>query len=76
MDQIILDIIKSFETNSKMINFKYKDFLAHVYKTFEDKINSCKVEKLKNKYKKMRLSILKYIVENEREITYKIHKCK
>ena len=45
---------------------KYKDFLVHVYKTFEDKINSCKVEKIKNKYKKMRVDALKYIVANEK----------
>jgi hypothetical protein len=73
MDQIILDIIKSFETKSTSMNFKYNDFLAHVYKTFDNEINSCKVEKIKNKYKKMRLSILKYIVENEKEIIYKIY---
>jgi hypothetical protein len=76
MNEIILDIIKSFESNTKKINFKYTDFIAHVYKTFDNKINSCKVEKIKNKYKKIRLSILKYIIENEKEITYKIHKCK
>ena len=55
---------------------KYKDFLVHVYKTFDDKINSCKVEKIKNKYKKMRVDALKYIVANEKSIETEIFKRK
>lgn len=76
MNPIILDIIKSFESSSKSRSSRYKDFLIHVYKTFEDKINSCRMEKLKNKYKKMRVSALKYIVANEKVITTEICKNK
>lgn len=76
MNNIILEIINSFESNSKTKTLKYKDFLTHVYKTFEDKINSCKVEKLKNKYKKMRVDALKYIVANEKAIETEIFKRK
>ena len=76
MDEIILDIIRSFKSSSKTKALKYKDFLVHVYKTFDDKINSCKVEKIKNKYKKIRLSVLQYIITNEKEITTEICKRK
>ena len=76
MDEIILDIIRSFKSSSKTKALKYKDFLVHVYKTFEDKINSCKVEKIKNKYKKMRVDALKYIVANEKSIETEIFKRK
>jgi len=72
MNSIIVDIINSFETNSKTRTSKYKDFLAHVYKTFENKITSSREKKIKNKYKKIRLSILEYILTNEKEITSKI----
>lgn len=76
MDEIILDIIGSFKSSSKTKALKYKDFLVHVYKTFDDKINSCKVEKIKNKYKKMRVDALKYIVANEKSIETEIFKRK
>lgn len=72
MNSIIADIINSFETKSKTKSSRYKDFLSYVYKTFDDKITACRVEKIKNKYKKMRLSVLEYIVVNEKEITTKI----
>lgn len=74
MDPVILDIIHSFETNSKTRSGRYNDFLTYVYSTFENKINSCKKEKLKNKYIKMRQSALKYIVANEKIIVNKICK--
>lgn len=76
MNSIILEIISSFESRSKTKASKYEDFLAHVYKTFEDKINSCKVEKLKNKYKMMRVDALKYIVANEKAVATEIFKNK
>lgn len=74
MDPVIIDIIHSFETSSKTRSGRYKDFLTYVYSTFENKINSCKKEKLKNKYIKMRQSALRYIVANEKIIVNKICK--
>lgn len=76
MDPVILDIINSFESSSKIRAHRYKDFLTHVYKTFDDKINSCKAEKMKNKYKMMRVSALRYILANEKVIATKICKNK
>jgi hypothetical protein len=72
MNSIIVDIINSFESDSKTRTSKYKDFLAYVYKTFEDKINYSKRKNMKDKYKKIRLSVLEYIIINKKEITSKI----
>jgi hypothetical protein len=72
MDSTILDIIKSFKSNSRVKKFKFKDFLVYVHQTFETKIKISKLQKLKDKYKKMRLSVLNYILANEKEITAKI----
>ena len=76
MNSIIVDIINSFESNSKTRTSKYKEFLAYVYKTFENKITSSREKKIKNKYKKIRLSVLQYIITNEKEITTEICKRK
>lgn len=70
----IKDIIQSFESPSKSRSARYNDLLAHIYMTFDKKISLCKTGKEMNKYKKMRTSVLRYIVANEREITS--HICK
>jgi hypothetical protein len=64
----VLEILQSFETISKNKMQKYKDFLAHVYMTFDKRISLCKTDGEMNKYKKMRNSVLSYIVANERAI--------
>jgi hypothetical protein len=76
MDSIISNIISSFETDKKKKHLIYADFISYVYITFDIKIDRCRSEKLKNKYRKMRTSILKYILENKKEISYKIYKHK
>lgn len=76
MENIIFQIIKSFKTTKKVDKYRYEDFLAHVYETFEKQINSCGTEKIKNKYKKMRTSILEYITSNKEQIISKINKHK
>lgn len=74
MDNTIMEIIKTFESQSNSKIKKYNDFLAHVYMTFDKKISLCKTNREMNKYKKMRNSILRYIVANERAITTEICK--
>lgn len=76
MNNIINDMVKSFESPSKTRKQKYNDFLAHVYMTFDKKISLCKKDREMNKYKKMRTDVLKYIVANERAITAEICKIK
>jgi hypothetical protein len=76
MNSQIRDIIKTFESTSKNRNQKYNEFLAHVYATFDKHISLCRSDKMMNKYKKMRNSVLSYIVANERAITAEICKNK
>ena len=76
MSNIISEIIKSFASNSKTKELRYKDFLTHIYKTFDDKIEASKEKNLKNKYKKMRVDILQYILINEKAIKTEIFKRK
>ena len=76
MNSIITYIINSFESKTKIKSSRYKEFLAHVYSTFEHKIKNSREKKLKNKYKKIRLRVLEYIISNEKEITSEICKHK
>lgn len=72
----IKEIINSFESSSKIPKKKYNDFLVYVYMIFDKKILSCKKNKMIDKYKKIRLSTIKYIVANEKIITAEICKNK
>lgn len=74
MNPQISELIQSFETGAKTPKRKYNDFLAHVYYVFDKRISLCKANAMMNKYKKMRTSILRYIVANERAITTEICK--
>lgn len=74
MNQQVIELLKSFETDSKTPKRKYNDFLAHVYTTFDKHISLCKKDKEMNKYKKMRNSVLSYILANERAIKSEICK--
>lgn len=74
MDPQVIDLLCSFETDSKTTRKKYNDFLAHVYTTFDKHISLCKSDKMMNKYKKMRNSVLSYIVANEKSIISKLSK--
>lgn len=76
MNPQVIELMLSFETDSRIPKRKYGDFLAHVYMTFDKKISLCKKDREMNKYKKMRTDVLKYIVANERAITAEICKIK
>lgn len=76
MNSQVLELIQSFETDAKTPAKKYNDFLAHVYFVFDKRISLCKANVAMNKYKKMRASILQYIVANEKVITAEICKNK
>jgi len=74
MNPQIIELLQSFETDSKTPKRKYNDFLSHVYMTFDKHISLCKSDKMMNKYKKMRNSVLSYIVANEKSIIKKMSK--
>jgi hypothetical protein len=59
--------------NSKDI---FKVFITYVYSIIEDKINSTKQVLIRNKYIKIRKSVLQYFIANEKAITSEILKSK
>lgn len=68
MISYIKDLIKNFKKGD------FKDFAAYVYTTLEDKIKSSKQQSVKNKYIKIRQSVLQYIIANEKAITLELRK--
>ena len=68
MNPQVTELLQSFETESKSPRLKYNDFLAHVYTSFDKYISLCRSDRMMNKYKQMRNSVLGYIVVNEKEI--------
>ena len=70
----LLELIQPFETDSKSLKNKYKDFVAYIYITFANNINYSKSQSIKNKYIKIRKDLLQYVVANERAITSEINK--
>jgi hypothetical protein len=59
---ILRDVIKKF------VGGTYDEFLKYFYSYFDSKINSEKSQKVKNKYIKIRNSMLFYIVANKQQI--------
>ena len=68
MSKFIKDLISNFKKGD------FKDFAAYVYKTMENKISSSKQQSIKNKYIKIRQSVLQYIIANEKAITLELRK--
>ena len=58
-------------------NFKgkdFKDFAVYVYATMQKEIDSKKKKQDKDKYIKIRQSVLNYIIANERAISVELNK--
>ena len=74
MDPQIDELLQSFETKTKAPGFMYNEFLAHVYLVFDKQITLCRTDRMMNKYKKMRMEVLRYIVAHEKEIIKRLNK--
>ena len=74
MNSQIDELLQSFESKTKAPGFKYNEFLAHVYLVFDKQITMCRTDRMMNKYKKMRMEVLRYIVANEKSIISKLSK--
>ncbi len=73
MISILIDeLILSFEADSKKIKPKYDQFLIHVYFAFDKKIKLTDNKKVQDKYKKVRKTILSYIMFHKSEIIKKL----
>lgn len=70
MDNYLKTLIKDFKGKD------FKDFVAYVYITLDREIDSSKKKQDKNKYIKIRQSILKYIIAKERAISIQLNKKK
>ena len=64
----ISELIKSFESDSKNPRDKYNQFLIYVYFTFDKRIRNIRTNKSKDKYKKIKNSVLQYIATHKRDI--------
>ena len=74
MNSQIDELLQSFETKTKAPGFRYNEFLAHVYLVFDKKMTMCRTDRMMNKYKKMRIEVLRYIVAHEKEIIKRLSK--
>jgi hypothetical protein len=63
MKQLVNEYISEFIKNEKGITFN--DFMKYFYFSFDEKIKNEKKKLLKNKYIKMRRSILQYILSKK-----------
>ena len=66
------DLIRSYDSDEKNKGRRYREFLYHCYTKFENEIKNIKSKKLINKYITMRNNTLKYLINNEKEITLKL----
>lgn len=68
------ELLQSFKSTTKISKSKYNEFLAHVYLVFDKQIAMCRTDRMMNKYKKMRMEVLRYIVVHEKEIIKRLNK--
>ena len=69
---MIDQLMDSFDSNEKNKCMRYREFLYYCYTKFEKEIKNIKSKKLINKYITMRNNTLKYLINNEKEITLKL----
>ena len=74
MNPQIDELLQSFESKTKAPGFRYNEFLAHVYLVFDKQITLCRTDRMMNKYKKMRMQVLSYIVAHEKSIIKRLNK--
>tara|TARA_R100000231_G_C5250980_1_gene142723 strand:+ start:268 stop:495 length:228 start_codon:yes stop_codon:yes gene_type:complete len=72
--KLIKDLLGSFESDKKDKKERYKDFLAHIYTTFDKQVSLCKKDNIMNKYKKMRDNTIKLIISNEKQVIRELSK--
>ena len=66
------ELLNSFESDEKNKGRRYREFLYHCFMKFEEQIKKIKSKKIINKYETMRNNTLSYLIQNEKEITFKL----
>ena len=74
MNSQIDELLQSFEASTKSTRGRYNEFLAHIYLVFDKQITLCRTDRMMNKYKKMRMQVLSYIVAHEKSIIKRLNK--
>jgi len=69
VERFIFDLLKNF-------NGTYKEFFAYTYKVFSKKIDSIDKKDSKDKYLKIKKSILNYIIVNKKVISKELSRKK
>jgi|TARA_E500000305_G_C3993679_1_gene223389 hypothetical protein len=72
MNSQIIELIGSFDSDTKILNDRYNQFLLFVHFTFDKKIRNIKSQKLKDKYKKIKNDVLQYISTHKEEMIEKL----
>ena len=70
----VTELLQAFEPDSRSPKMRYNEFLAHVYLVFDKQITLCRTDRMINKYKKMRIEVLSYIVNHEKQIIRELNK--
>ena len=68
----IKDLMDSFESNEKNLGRRYNEFLYHCFMKFEEQIKKIKSKKIINRYETMRKNTFSYLIQNKKEITFKL----
>ena len=66
------DLMDSFESNEKNLGRRYNEFLYHCFMKFEEQIKKIKSKKIINRYETMRKNTFSYLIQNKKEITFKL----
>ena len=68
----IKDLMDSFESDEKNKGKRYREFLYYCFMKFEKHIKKIKSKKIINKYETMRTNTFSYLIQNQKEITFKL----
>ena len=68
----IEDLMDSFESDEKNKGRRYREFLYHCFMKFEEHIKKIKSKKIINRYETMRKNTFSYLIQNKKEITFKL----
>ena len=74
VDSSIKELTKSFQSKTRNKKERFKEFRAHCLYVYEKEIKSKKSKKMINKYNIMRKNTLRYIIDNEKSVTFEISK--
>ena len=66
------ELLNSFESDEKNKGRRYREFLYHCFMKFEEQIKKIKSKKIINKYETMINNTFSYLIQNEKEITFKL----